>query len=207
MLLLMYHMNPKMTKYFIIGFAYLTVLYPLWARLNTLNWTLNVKELALNLFPCFGLLAFSLLWLHSLCGVFETWLREYINFDGFVHYSSIIILVCLIAHPLLLFIGVDFSVGNIYLYYGVTYIRLAGIAWLLLITYDIGKALKKYQFFTKNWNSILLISNIGFLLTFFHSLALGSDLQSGPLRIVWMFYGITAMLAIVYTYGVKRFLR
>ena len=200
-------MNNTITKYSIIIFALAAVVFPLWVRLSTLSWSWNFNQILFNLFPFFGLLAFTLLWLHSLCGVFEEWLRRYINFDQFVHITASIILVCLIAHPLLLLIGLDFNINNVFLYYSAKYIWLAIIAWILLITYDIGKALKKHAFFSRHWNNILIISNIGFLLIFFHSLVLGSDLQFGLLRFIWIFYGITAILAIIYTYGIKRFLK
>ena len=201
----MNEMNKKITKYLIIAFAYLAVLYPLWVRATALNWNISTS---LDWFPLFGLAAFSILWLHSISGVFEPWLRKYINFDRFVHTTSILVLVCIILHPLLLFIYLDFKFDSLLSSSYALYIRLGVIGWLLLITYDIGKVLKrKYDFFVKNWNNILLISTIGFLFTFFHSLYLGSDLQSGPLRIIWIFYGATAILATIYTYGIKKFLR
>ncbi len=198
-------MNKKITKVFIIILAWLALIYPLWVRIQTLQWDFNLNTWSLNLFPLFGLIAFILLWFHSLCGVFEDWLKEYIDFDWFVHVTSIIILICIIAHPLLLFIGMDFSISNIFFYYGARSLWFVIIAWLLLISYDVGKMLKKYNFFAKNWHNILAISNIGFLMTFFHSLILGSDLQSGPLKYIWIFYGTTAIMAITYTYGIKRF--
>jgi len=199
-------MNKTITRYCIILFAYLAVLYPLWVRVKTLHWAFD-GSLLQNLFPLFGLAAFSLLWLHSISGVFEEWLRKQFNFDQFVHVTSILILTSIILHPLLLLVILGFNLSNLFLYYGTGYILLAIVGWLLLITYDIGRALKKYDFFARNWNNILIISNIGFLLTFFHSLALGSDLQSGLIRIVWIFYGVTAILAVIYTYGVKRLLK
>jgi len=197
----------KIIKYSMLTFGCLVIGYPLWVRFNNTAWSWDYHQILFSIFPFFGLLAFTLLWLHSISGAFEPWLRQYINFDWFVHITSIIILICLIAHPLLLVMGMDFNIKGIFFSYDAKYIWLAIIAWLLLITYDIGKVLKKHDFFAKNWNAILIISNIGFLLTFFHSLALGSDLQQGPLRIIWIFYGITAMLAIAYTYGVKKFLK
>jgi len=199
-------MNKKVIKYSVTIFACLAVLYPLWVRLSGLIWSFD-RTLLLNLFPAFGLLAFALLWLHSMSGVFEPWLRRYINFDLFVHNTSIIILISIIMHPLLLLINADFNFNNILLDYGTKYIWFGIIAWLLLITYDIGKALKKKEFFAKHWDNILIISTIGFLISFFHSLALGSDLQSGILRGVWIFYGITAILATIYTYGIRKLLK
>lgn len=197
----------KIIHWSIILFGYVAVLYPLWERLRTIQWAFN-ESLLLNLFPFFGLLAVSLLWLHSISGVFEPWLRKHINFDRFVSLTANLILLSLIAHPLLLFIIMGFNLNDIYAFYGKLYITIGTIGWVLLITYDIGKFLKKRnEFFVKNWNKILIISNIGFLLTFFHSLNLGSDLQSDPLRTVWIFYGITATLAIIYTYAIKRFIK
>jgi hypothetical protein len=53
----------------------------------------------------------------------------------------------------------------------------------------------------------LIISNIGFILTFFHSLNLGADLAVDPLKTIWIIYGVTAMLAIAYTYAFKPLLK
>ena len=196
-------MSDKTKKYLVIVLAYLAVLYPVWMRLKELTWSLNFDSILINLFPAFGLTAFSILWLHSMSGVFEPWLRKNFNFYKFVHNTALIILLCIILHPLSLFLLLDFKLGDLLFGSHVLYIRLGIIGWLLLITYDIGKALKKYNFFVRNWRKVLLVSTIGFLFTFFHSLNLGSDLQSGPLRVVWIFYGTTAILATIYTYIIK----
>lgn len=199
--------SKKITHWAIISFGYLAVLYPLWVRAHTLQFAFDMTLLP-NVFPLFGLAAFSMLWLHAISGVFEEWLRQHINFDRFVQITATLILWCIILHPLLLLFMLRFNTSDLFLAYGTTYITLGIIGWLLLITYDITKPLKKhYQFFAKNWTTVLIISNIGFLITFFHATALGSDLQSGPLRGLWYFYGITATLAILYTYGVKRFIK
>ncbi len=197
-------MQATLIKYLILLFGYLAVLYPVGIRVSSLSWAID-STLIPNLFPAFGLAAFSILWLHALSGVFEPWLRRYIDFDSFVRNTSLLVLIFIILHPLLLFINFNFNFNDIFSNYGARYIWFAIFGWMLLITYDIGKLLKKYDFFVRNWNNILFISTIGFLLIFFHSLALGSDLQSGPLRVIWMFYGITAILATIHTYIIKRF--
>lgn len=198
-------MNKRIGKYSIVAFAYLAVLYPLWIRFKNLNWALDFNLLLFNLFPMLGMAAFTLLWLHVLSGAFEPWLKKHFDFDRFVHNTSILIFIFIILHPLLLLIGLDFNFNELFLY-GAKHIWFAIIAWILLITYDIGKVLQKYNFFTRNWKNILLISTIGFLLTFFHSIGLGSDLQSGTLRIIWIIYGITGIAAAIYVYGIKPFL-
>jgi len=196
-------MNQFFIKCFLISFSFLAVGYPLWVVLHTVNWALNATLLS-NLFPAFGIVAFTLLWLHAISGVFEPWLRRQIDFDKFVHVTSLIILASIILHPLLLLVETGFSFSKIFLHYEAKYIWFAIIGWFLLITYDIGKVLKKYNFFSRHWNKILVVSTVGFILTFFHSLNLGSDLQAGPLRTIWIFYGVTAILATIYTYGIRR---
>jgi hypothetical protein len=195
-------MKIKTISYLVYIFVFIAVLYPIWDAAGDLLLSPSFK----NLFPVFGLMAASLLWIHSISGVFENWLRKYINFDLFISVTATIIFVCIVLHPLLLFIDINF---NLPMLLKSVYIQLGLIAWLLLITYDIGKFLKKtgYAFFAKHWTSILIISNIGFLITFIHSLALGGDLRSGGPRMVWIFYGITATLSIVYTYAVRPLLQ
>jgi hypothetical protein len=192
-----------MTKKLIVLGAVLAVATPILVHIRNVDWANS--SLLVAIFPIFGLLAFTLLWLHAISGVFEERLREMFDFDAFVHWTALTILVSILLHPLLLLILLDFDVVGIWA--GGTGIRLGIIGFFLLITYDIGKFLKQRQFFSKNWRAILIISNIGFILTFFHSIMIGSDLQSGFLRYLWIFYGVTAILAIIYTYGVKPFRR
>lgn len=199
-------MKKKIIKSIVTALAYVAVVYPLWIHFSNIRWNLE-SNLFFNIFPALGLAAFTILWLHVISGVFEPWLRRYINFDQYVQNTSSLVFVLIVLHPLLLFAGLDFSFSKLFTYGDPKYVRLGVVGWLLLITYDIGKYLRKYYFFGRNWNNILLISTIGILLIFFHSLALGSDLQSGTLRTVWIFYGITAISATIYTYGIKRFLR
>ncbi len=196
-------MNKLLVKYAIIIGAYAAVLYPLWMRLRYIQWGWD-STLYLSLFPLFGLAAFSMLWLHAISGVFEPWLRKNFNFDRFVDITSKLILVCIVAHPLLLILSPSITLGDIFLR-GNDDIGL-GIAGLsLLLIYDITKPLKKQSnYFVQHWKRVLVISNIGFILILFHSLDLGSDLQLPPLRYLWIFYSVTAIAALIYTYGIKK---
>jgi len=202
-------MNKNIIRFILLIFLLVAVGYPLWVGISANNWANNNNFLR-NIFPLFGLLAVSLLWIHSLCGVFEEWLKKYINFDLFINITATIILLSIILHPLLLFAIVRFDLNRIATIFSRNFfIWLAAFALLLLLTYDAGKLLKKigYKFFDTHWNNILIISNIGFLLIFFHSLVVGGDLQEGSLRNVWIFYGVTATLAIIYTYIIKPLLK
>jgi hypothetical protein len=188
-------------KYSVIVFSCLAFFYPLFVRVGNTNW--EQGDMAAKLFPLFGLAAFALLWLHVVGAGLQWWLKKYVDFEGFVHRTSPLILTLILLHPLLLFITFGFSVKGILLSYGLLYILLAVIGWLLLLTYDIGRAFKAREFFIRHWNKVLILSTIGFFLTFFHSLGIGGDLQHGPLRFVWIFYGVTAFASAFYAYVIK----
>jgi len=199
-------MNKKITKLFIYIFVWLTVLYPLFVAGQNAGWQIH-ESLATFLFPFFGLIMVSLLWLHSISGVFENWLRQNIDFDWFVEVTAKIILACLVLHPLLLLTSFKFNIGEIYAYYGTKFIWLGIISWILLISYDITKPLKKHLWFAKHWNKVLIISNIGFIISFYHALSIGGDLQTGALHYIWIFFGITATASIIYTYAILPFIK
>lgn len=214
-----------MIKKLIILGATLAVLTPIFAYIRNVSWGESLPageagSLIAGIFPIFGLLAFTLLWLHSISGVFEEWLRTQFDpprlaeasrgeagFDAFVHWTALVILVSIILHPLLLLVVIRFNLELILsslhlpIWFGI-------IGLTLLLTYDIGKILKKkYNFFARHWTKVLIVSNIGFILTFFHSLLIGSLLQSGFMRGLWIFYGVSAICALIYTYAIKPFLK
>ncbi len=193
-------------KYLIIIVAWLAVLYPLYERAKTVSWPADITTSYLAVFPFLGLAAVSMLWLHAVSGVFEPRLRQHINFDRFVDVTAKLILICFALHPFLLLAGLGFSLSNVFLYYGTLCIWLGIVSWLLLIVYDLAKPFKNQGFFSRHWQKVLVISNAGFLLSFFHSLNVGSDLQTGPLRMIWIFYGVTGAAALIYTYAIKPFM-
>lgn len=184
----------------------LAVILPIFVHIRNVSW--GDSSLLGNLFPIFGLLAFTLLWLHAMCGVFWEWLCTRFSLktmEAFVRWTALVIFFSIILHPLSLLVLIKFDIPGLFSHSPLPmYLGLFGL--ILLLTYDIGKLFKKYEFFTRNWTKILIISNIGFILIFFHSLQVGSDLQTGFMRGLWIFYGITAIIAIVYTYAFKKFI-
>ncbi len=196
-------------RYLISSVAFLAVSYPLFVWYERVGSNLTPEGiLPVNLFPAFGLVAFSIMWLHIVGGALRVWLEKYFNFERFVDISSIAVLLFIILHPLSLLIAVGIrNFGLIFEYNNPKYIWLAIIAWFILVGYDVLKRFRKHAFFARHWDTVKLISTIGFFFVFFHSFGIGTDLQSGVLRYVWIFYGISAAVAAIYTYGVKRFLR
>jgi len=200
-------MDRRRVGYFISALAYLAVFYPIFVWYERVDLVFD-ETLLLNLSPVLGLAAFSIMWLHVVGGALRGWLEKYFNFERLATNSSIAVLFLIILHPLLFFIGIGLDrIGDTFIYYEPIYIWLAIIGWFVLVGYDVAKRFKNRDFFARHWNSVKFISTLGFFLVFFHSLGLGSDLQAGPLRYVWIFYGITAAAATIYTYGIKKFLK
>lgn len=196
-------MNKKHITLLLYVFSFLAVAIPV--VLQYQKTVFSSSNVSATLFPYLGLIMISLLWLHSLMGVWEEWLREYIAFDWFVAQSAMVILFCLILHPLLLLIAFSFNLDEIYAYYGKPLIIIGILSWILLISYDITKPFKKYHFISKYWNNILFISNLGFLLSFFHALKATGVSSTVPLKYLLIFYGLTGAMGIIYTYIILPF--
>lgn len=194
-------MQKNIIRFTLYILALAAVLYPsyVWYRSTSFE-----SFSLVMLFPLFGIIAFTVMWLHVVGSALEQWIGHYVHFEKFVHLTSYLVLVSIMLHPLLLLIGFGFE--NLPMMLTSIYIQLAVAGFLLLITYDLGKIFKTRRFFIRHWGKIKLISTIGFFLIFFHSLGLGSNLQGGFLRTLWIFYGASAGVAAVYTYVIKKFL-
>jgi hypothetical protein len=194
--------NVYMRRVIIICSA-LAVLYPALVRVTSLEW--SGDTFLGNLFPLFGLLAFTMLWLHIVGAGLEGWLRQYVDFEAFVEKTSFLILILMLLHPMLALVTYDFNLGVLGGEYGVWFVRLGLVGLALLLVYDVGRALKSRAFFIRHWQKVLIVSTIGFFIIFYHSLSIGSDLQTGFLRILWIFYGVTAALSFIYAYFIKGY--
>ncbi|HZZ99224.1 MAG TPA: hypothetical protein VFK07_00745 [Candidatus Paceibacterota bacterium] len=195
-------MRTSFIKISLTTAALAAVVYPLWVHIQNSDW--SGTSLAVSLFPLFGLIAFAILWLHIVSGVFEPWLRRQFDFDFFIRWTSILVLICIIVHPLLLLFALGFDLNALF-GFGELPVWLGIIGFLLLLTYDLGKLLRrKNDFFVRHWRHILAISTLGFIFIFFHSLLLGTDIQAGALRDLWWFYGITGIGAALWLYRPGR---
>lgn len=203
--------NKKIFKYSVSLGALIAILYPIFVWFNNadLSWD---KTVVFEIFPVLGLIAFSIMWLHVIGSPFRKTLEQYFDYKKFMAVSSIIVLISIALHPLLIYIGFwligvpgspfTYAPGDQqYL------IWIAILAWVIFVTYDILKKFKNTDFFARHWQTVKLISTLGLFLILFHSLGLGGDLQMGALQYVWIFYGITAAIATLYTYGIKPILK
>lgn len=184
-------------------FALVAVFFPVlvWKQTVTINLD---SSLLRTIFPVLGLIAYMIMWLHIIGGAFETKLNRYIDFDYFLYWSSYIVLGLLILHPLIFIVNFGFpQFSGIFNFGSGSFIWLGILGWLMLITYDIRKAFSNQIFFKRHWGAIQFLSTAGFYVIFFHSLFLGHNLGSGPLRTAWILFGISGVLASVYTYLIR----
>lgn len=186
----------------------LAVLFSLGTWGRALQWELDALS-PYQLFPLFGLLAFSLMWTH-----YVIWaLRVYTDAPAVALYSRVswlLVLVSLLAHPMifhgaLLSDGFGFPPGSYVAYVGqgfVWAVLLGTASWTAFMAYEL-----KWWFQSRPWWRYILAANtVAMVGIFIHGLILGSDLQSGWPRAVWYGYGLSLMLAYGYLVSRKRLL-
>lgn len=158
-----------------------------------------------QVFPVLGLLAFSIMWSHYLAGLVRRLtgtapqaLASYFRLTGYV------VLVAICLHPGLLIYqlfrdGMGFPPGSYerYVAPGLGWITLIGTTSLFIfLAYEF----KRFFGGRSWWKFVDYATDLAMLGIFYHGLKLGSQLQSGPFRYVWYFYGLTLVIAIIHKY-------
>jgi hypothetical protein len=162
-----------------------------------------------QLFPLFGLLAFSLMWVHYIVAVLRVHFKvESKALAGYFEVTSLIVLAAILLHPGLLVWqlwrdGLGLPPQSLISAYGES-VRVAiiagSISWWLFLAYEFRRKFKQRSW----WKYVQYASDVGMLLIFVHALRLGTQLQSGWYQTVWYFYGLTLILSLGYLYGVKQ---
>lgn len=160
---------------------------------------------AYQLFPLFGLLAFSLMWAHYVVGakrrflgVDKTALKTYFAVTGWAA------ILFILLHPTLLIFqlwrdGLGLPPNSYLTYVGPSLkwaVGLGTLSFLLFLAFE-----TKRWFSKKGWWPVIEYGNvIAMFAIIVHSLALGSNLQSGWFRWVWLFYAASLALSLMYIY-------
>jgi len=159
----------------------------------------------LLLFPVFGLLAFSLMWAHyivgalrRLAGMEKEPLKAYFAVTGWLALAFILL------HPSLLIFQLWRNGGGLP---PLSYIHYVGSAmeWAVLLgTFSFLVFLSfetKRWFKDRGWWPVIEYAQVVAMFAIIaHSLALGSNLQRGWYRGVWMAYAISLVLSVAYVY-------
>lgn len=152
-----------------------------------------------NVFPVFGLLAWSLLCAQYISGTIRSIIRSSIkNSSIFARVSGAIIFISLIMHPLILFIQryIDTQtlppaslvsyVGDARMYL----IWMAVVALTFFLLFDILRPYYKFLHKLEVWRYISLVQILAMLLIFVHGLLLGSLFADGWIRVWWVLLNI-----------------
>ncbi len=159
-----------------------------------------------QLFPVFGLLAFSLMWAHYMASA----ARQHLNVDREVlkqcfEVTSWLVLVLIFLHPGLLTYqlwrdGLGLPPGSVtknYVAPGLGWVVvLAEVSLLIFLAYELRRWFDKKSW----WKYVQYSSDAAMLAIFYHGLRLGGQLQGGWFRYLWFFYGITLFIVLIYKY-------
>lgn len=158
-----------------------------------------------SLFPAFGLVAFSIMYLHIVGRPFATWLEQYVPFKTFERVSSNVVLSLLVLHPL--FRTIYLVINDVSLWPSPALFQpivLGVVGFFMLISYDVGRAFYRSGWVSRHWGSIDVLSTLGFYVIWIHAFMIGSDLQTEPLRTLWIVYGVSAAMASAYVFFIQK---
>jgi len=173
-----------------------------------LSWHLS-KMTSYDLFPLFGLTAFSLMWAHYIVSA----IRQYLGVDKkvlhtYIEATSLVVLLAIFAHPGLLEwqLWRDGSglPPNSVLHYVGPGLKVFAVFGMVSLLVFLAYELRRWYGDQSWWQYVGYATDTAMLLIIVHSFKLGHTLQSGWLRIVWIFYAASLVLAMAYTYS-KRF--
>ena len=162
-----------------------------------------------DLFPLFGILAFSLMWTHYILYA----LRIYSDYDKkilkkYQKITELMVLVSILLHPGLIitqlyidgfglppasyksFVGAS----------GVGFVLLGTIAWCAFILYEFKNKYQKYNW----WKYVSLANVFAMLLILRHSIKLGTIVNDGWYSIIWTLYSISLVATYIYLIYKKK---
>ncbi|MDB5182429.1 MAG: hypothetical protein JWO47_213 [Candidatus Saccharibacteria bacterium] len=161
-----------------------------------------------NLFPIFGLTAFSIMWAHYIVAALRTRLKADKEVTkSYFELTSLVVLGCILLHPGILIVQLFRDGAGLppesYLHYVQPGLKWAVLLGSLSLTVFIGYEF--YRIYDKKpwWKYVQYASDVAMFLIVIHALALGDQLGPGWYRIVWVFYAASLLAAVKYMYSKK----
>lgn len=167
------------------------------------GWRFNSLS-AYDLFPLFGILAFSLMWTHYIVSAKTLYLKVPSDVTKmYFRYTGLMVLAAILLHPGILIwqlwrdgfgLPPNSYLSN-YVAVGSRWAALLGtFSWFVFMAYEFHRKFSKRSW----WKYVSYGSDAAMIAIFFHALELGPELQGGWFKIVWLFYGATYLLALIY---------
>lgn len=178
-----------------------------WGQLR--QWTFTDLT-AYDVFPVLGLVAFGLMWGHYVIAVIRSHYRlPESATNQYFEVTSLIVLACILLHPGLLIFqlwndGFGLPPGSYLEHYvapGLKWAALLGsLSLIAFLLFELRHWFSKASW----WRYIGYVNDIAMIAILIHGFQLGSHLQSGWFRGVWMFYTLTLLACIAILYSRKR---
>lgn len=152
-------------------------------------------------FPLFGLYAFTLVSLQLIIGSNMRRLRPiFPKIMNFHRLQGLVALTFVLIHPLMVLaaFGVVAFINRSVVPSSVSiYILPAQLALVIIpVTVITAVAAWKFRRLTRVWRYLHYANYLAFALVWVHSWFVGSDIQSTPLKYVWLFYAAAALISV-----------
>jgi hypothetical protein len=158
-----------------------------------------------QIFPIFGLVAFSTLWAQYIVrAVKEPLDLHSAALNKYFHLTSWLVVVAILLHPGLLSWqlmrdGLGSPPGSYFTYVG-PMLHIAVIigmtVLLIFLAFELRYFFEKYSW----WRFVSYLQDAAMVAIFVHALRLGTQTHFGWFQRLWWFYGVTLILALGYTY-------
>lgn len=178
----------------------LVLLVPLVAWLSRVR----LDDLTLyDIFPPLGLAAFGLMWVHFVMGAIRRYAgADPTRHDMFKTVSMGLVLALILLHPGLLWLalymdGLGLPPQSHMEAYATQlgFVTLGTIGLVIFLAYE----LKRFFAGRRWWKYIEGVQIVGMAAIFIHAIGLGTELAIDWVLLVWIFYGLTLGLAVVYS--------
>lgn len=156
-----------------------------------------------DIFPPLGLIAFGLMWTYYVTGA----LRQYsgakqARSDRYMTISAGLILALIILHPGLLWLGLFIDgyglppASYLEVYKAqVGFVLLGTCGLFIFLSYE----LKRFFRTRKWWKYVVHLQILGMAVIFVHAIGLGGELRLNWFMALWIFYGVSLTLSIIYS--------
>lgn len=158
-----------------------------------------------ELFPLFGLTAFSLMWSMYVVGFARRTLNPAgAKLKGYYQALGWAVLVLIVLHPALLIYqlwrdGFGLPPGSYsnYVSESLKWVVILGMVSLLIfLAYELRRVYGKKTW----WKYVEYAGDAAMIAVFYHGLRLGGELNSGWFRSVWIFYGVVLAVILIQKY-------
>ncbi len=175
------------------------------------SWDWQITRLGVyQIFPLFGLFAFSLMWSQYLAAFLKSYsgtsgLRTYFSYTGYA------VLVAILVHPSLLIVQLFRNGYGLPPFSYLNYVRpslswivgIGSLSLFIFLVFELRRLLGDKPW----WRFMNYAVDLAMIGIFYHGLRLGDQLHTGWFVYVWYFYGVALIAMLGYKYLVGSQLR